>query len=106
MTEVLIALQELNVCWKKIGHYNMKCRWDAGILGHPEGTMNNAAHNNHYFSDDSSIIENVAVSCSNAVKFELQVIYLQNCNHYYCIWRNCLLKCVVPLSLLVVLSFP
>ncbi|GFY82963.1 SNF1 kinase homolog 10 [Actinidia rufa] len=27
MTEVLKALQELNVCWKKIGHYNMKCRW-------------------------------------------------------------------------------
>ncbi|KAH0939866.1 hypothetical protein HID58_007327 [Brassica napus] len=27
MNEVLKALQELNVCWKKIGHYNMKCRW-------------------------------------------------------------------------------
>ncbi|KAI5064254.1 hypothetical protein GOP47_0020924 [Adiantum capillus-veneris] len=27
MTEVLKALQELAVCWKKIGHYNMKCRW-------------------------------------------------------------------------------
>jgi 5'-AMP-activated protein kinase catalytic alpha subunit len=27
MTEVLRALQELNVGWKKIGHYNMKCRW-------------------------------------------------------------------------------
>ncbi|WJX75266.1 SNF1-related protein kinase catalytic subunit alpha kin10 [Trifolium repens] len=67
MTGVLIALQKLNVCWKKIGHYNMKCRWDAGILGHQEGTMNNAAHNNHYFSDDSGIIENVAV------KFELQL---------------------------------
>ena len=27
MGEVLKALQELTVCWKKIGHYNMKCRW-------------------------------------------------------------------------------
>lgn len=27
MTEVLKALQELAVCWKKIGQYNMKCRW-------------------------------------------------------------------------------
>lgn len=27
MAEVLKALQELTVCWKKIGHYNMKCRW-------------------------------------------------------------------------------
>ncbi|GAU19808.1 hypothetical protein TSUD_170330 [Trifolium subterraneum] len=73
MTEVLKALQELNVCWKKIGHYNMKCRWDAGFPGHHEGTINNAAHNNHYFSDDSSIIENVTVSSSNVVKFELQL---------------------------------
>ncbi|CAJ2669102.1 unnamed protein product [Trifolium pratense] len=73
MTVVLNALRELNVCWKKIGHYNIKCRWVAGILSHNEGTMNNAAHNNHYFSDDSSIIENVAVSNSNEVKFELQL---------------------------------
>ncbi|KAM7480056.1 hypothetical protein LguiA_028269 [Lonicera macranthoides] len=27
MTQVLGALQELHVSWKKIGHYNMKCRW-------------------------------------------------------------------------------
>nr|GMD07650.1 SNF1-related protein kinase catalytic subunit alpha KIN10-like [Ipomoea batatas] len=27
MTQVLGALQELNVRWKKIGHYNMKCMW-------------------------------------------------------------------------------
>ncbi|KAK3042715.1 hypothetical protein RJ639_000773, partial [Escallonia herrerae] len=31
MTQVLRALQELNVCWKKIGHYNMKCRWLHGF---------------------------------------------------------------------------
>ncbi|KAI9121406.1 hypothetical protein K1719_008439 [Acacia pycnantha] len=70
MTEVLKALQELNVCWKKIGHYNMKCRWVAGILGHSEGMMNN---HNHYFGDDSAIIENDAVSKSNVVKFEMQL---------------------------------
>ncbi|KAJ7515275.1 hypothetical protein O6H91_22G008600 [Diphasiastrum complanatum] len=27
MTEVLKALHELDVAWKKIGHYNFKCRW-------------------------------------------------------------------------------
>lgn len=27
MAEVLTALQKLAVCWKKMGHYNMKCRW-------------------------------------------------------------------------------
>ncbi|XLS91732.1 hypothetical protein HN51_067740 [Arachis hypogaea] len=68
MTEVLKALQELHVCWKKIGHYNMKCRWVAGIPGNHEGMVNN-----HYFGDDSSIIENDAVSNTNVVKFEVQL---------------------------------
>lgn len=76
MTEVLKALQELNVCWKKIGHYNMKCRWVAGIPGNHGGMVNNSGHNNHYFGDDSSIIENEAVSSSNVVKFEVQVMYI------------------------------
>ncbi|KAG2404054.1 hypothetical protein LR48_Vigan03g020700 [Vigna angularis] len=74
MTEVLKALQELNVCWKKIGHYNMKCRWVAAIPGHQDGMVNNNVHsNNHYFGDDSNIIENDAVSTANVVKFEVQL---------------------------------
>ncbi|KAL5149994.1 SNF1-related protein kinase catalytic subunit alpha KIN10 [Glycine soja] len=73
MTEVLKALQELNVCWKKIGHYNMKCRWVAGTAGHHEGMINNSLHSNHYFGNDSGIIENEAVSKSNVVKFEVQL---------------------------------
>ncbi|KAM7261149.1 hypothetical protein ACFE04_026624 [Oxalis oulophora] len=31
MNEVLRVLQELNVCWKKIGAYNLKCLWIPGI---------------------------------------------------------------------------
>ncbi|KAG6529738.1 hypothetical protein ZIOFF_011952 [Zingiber officinale] len=31
MTEVLKALQELNISWKQIGHYNMKCRYFPGF---------------------------------------------------------------------------
>ncbi|GKU97263.1 hypothetical protein SLEP1_g10432 [Rubroshorea leprosula] len=73
MTEVLKALQELNVCWKKIGHYNMKCRCIPGIPGHLEGMVNNAVHSSHYFGDESSIIENGGIIQSpNIVKFELQ----------------------------------
>ncbi|KAH7852149.1 hypothetical protein Vadar_021167 [Vaccinium darrowii] len=70
MTEVLKALQELNVCWKKIGHYNMKCRWIPGIPGHHEG-MINSMQSNHYFGDESAIIEND--SSPNVVKFEVQL---------------------------------
>ncbi|GKE67337.1 SNF1-related protein kinase catalytic subunit alpha KIN10-like protein, partial [Tanacetum coccineum] len=48
MIEVLKALQELNVCWKKIGHYNMKCRWDPG---------RNGMQSSNYFGDESTDIE-------------------------------------------------
>ncbi|KAL4369160.1 hypothetical protein GQ457_05G009990 [Hibiscus cannabinus] len=74
MTEVLKALQELNVCWKKIGHYNMKCRWLASIPGLNEGMVNNSVHNNHYFGDESTIIENDGITkAPNVVKFEVQL---------------------------------
>ena len=77
MTEVLKALQELQVCWKKIGHYNMKCRWIPGIPGHHEGMVNNSGHNNHYFGDESTIIETDGVmKAPNVVKFEVQVTFL------------------------------
>ncbi|MBA0712333.1 hypothetical protein Golax_011441 [Gossypium laxum] len=70
MTEVLKALQELNVCWKKIGHYNMKCRWLPNIPGLNEGMLNN----NHYFGDESTIVENDGVTkLPNVVKFEVQL---------------------------------
>lgn len=71
MTEVLKALQELNVCWKKIGHYNMKCRWLPSIPGLNEGMLNT----NHYFGDESTIVENDGVAkLQNVVKFEVQVM--------------------------------
>ncbi|XP_009768608.1 SNF1-related protein kinase catalytic subunit alpha KIN10-like [Nicotiana tabacum] len=72
MTEVLKALQGLNVCWKKIGPYNMKCQWVPGVPGHHEGTSNNSIHN-PFFGDDSTVIENGGVTIPNAVKFEVQL---------------------------------
>ncbi|XVF76539.1 hypothetical protein PTKIN_Ptkin13bG0273700 [Pterospermum kingtungense] len=66
LTEVLRALQELNVCWKKIGHFNIKCLWLPSIAGLNHGMFNNPVHNNH--------IENDGVTESpNVVKFELQL---------------------------------
>lgn len=68
MTEVLKALQELKVYWKKIGHYNMKCRWAPGT---------NSLHGTNYFGDESAIIENEGnIGTPNVVKFEVQVIFL------------------------------
>ncbi|XP_073273022.1 SNF1-related protein kinase catalytic subunit alpha KIN10-like [Primulina huaijiensis] len=75
MTEVLKALQELNVYWKKIGPYNMKCRWIPSSPGRHEGMINDSMHDNNYFGDDSAIIENDGVvrSAANVVKFEVQL---------------------------------
>ncbi|CAA3017419.1 SNF1-related kinase catalytic subunit alpha KIN10 isoform X1 [Olea europaea subsp. europaea] len=74
MTEVLKALQELNVCWKKIGQYNMKCRWIFGMPGHHEGMVNNSMHDNGHFGDESAIIESDdVIRQQNLVKFEVQL---------------------------------
>ncbi|CAD6333096.1 unnamed protein product [Miscanthus lutarioriparius] len=68
ISEVLIALQELNVYWKKIGHYNMKCRWSPGCL---ESMM----HSSDGFSAESAIIEtdDLMAKSTPIVKFEIQL---------------------------------
>ncbi|XAR50017.1 Non-specific serine/threonine protein kinase [Bertholletia excelsa] len=71
MTQVLLALQELNVRWKKIGHYNMKCRWFHGIQN-PEGLNSNHVHENHCIGDESAIIQN-DIHAQSIVKFEMQL---------------------------------
>ncbi|XP_077215012.1 SNF1-related protein kinase catalytic subunit alpha KIN10-like [Tasmannia lanceolata] len=72
MTEVLKALQELNVCWKKIGHYSMKCRWSPG--GHHENVFDSPLQANHILGDESAIIENDGAGIrSNVIKFEVQL---------------------------------
>ncbi|GAB2282481.1 SNF1- protein kinase catalytic subunit alpha kin10 [Dionaea muscipula] len=76
MSEVLKALLELNVSWKKIGHYNMKCRWVRGMPGQHEGMVDNPLHGAHYFGDESSIIgskDGILRPPSNVVKFEVQL---------------------------------
>lgn len=75
MTEVLKALQEINVCWKKIGHYNMKCRWSPRF---PQGHSESMLHANHSFGKELTIVEaddDVDGNLSNAVKFEIQVFF-------------------------------
>jgi 5'-AMP-activated protein kinase, catalytic alpha subunit len=71
MFEVLKALKELNVRWKKNGDHNMKCRWCHGL---PQvGDMLLDA--NHSFVDDSTIMDNGDANrrLSAVIKFEIQV---------------------------------
>lgn len=69
MMEVLKALGEMKVFWKKIGHYNMKCRWTPG---HHDGIFNISTNDSNYFGDESAITENDGKP-QNVVKFELQL---------------------------------
>ncbi|XP_059640834.1 SNF1-related protein kinase catalytic subunit alpha KIN10-like isoform X2 [Cornus florida] len=71
MTQVLRALQELNVRWKKIGHYNMKCLW-LHAFHHCESVASNHLHDNQYISNESAIIENDFQS-QVIMKFEVQL---------------------------------
>ena len=76
MQEVLKALQELDVGWKKIGHYNMKCRWFPALLRNVDSSMNKPLHGNHILQDESTGgIEADGINCRyppNVVKFEVQ----------------------------------
>ncbi|KAM0824043.1 hypothetical protein ACQ4PT_070470 [Festuca glaucescens] len=75
MTEVLKALQELNVYWKKIGHYNMKCRWSPGF---PSQESRN--HTNYNFNAEP-IETNDLGDKLNLIKFEIQVSCKSICMH-------------------------
>ncbi|PSS07943.1 SNF1-related protein kinase catalytic subunit alpha like [Actinidia chinensis var. chinensis] len=69
MKQVLLALQELNVRWKKIGHYNIKCRWFHDFQN-PEAI--NHPLKNHYITDESAIVHN-DYRAQSIVKFEMQL---------------------------------
>lgn len=63
MMKVLKVLQELNVCWKKIGDYNMKCKLTSNTTTHHQDMPN---HSIMWEVNHVTIFQNV-------VKFELQV---------------------------------
>ncbi|KAK3147569.1 hypothetical protein QOZ80_3BG0284010 [Eleusine coracana subsp. coracana] len=78
MVEVLKALQELNVCWKKNGHYNMKCKW---CFRAPE--VNDMLDVNNSFLVDSTIMDNDDANgrLPAVIKFEMQ-LYKTRDNKY------------------------
>uniref|UniRef100_K4A8T9 non-specific serine/threonine protein kinase n=1 Tax=Setaria italica TaxID=4555 RepID=K4A8T9_SETIT len=70
MIEVLKALQELNVSWKKNGHYNMKCRWC------PEfSEAHDMLDSSNSFLGDSTIMDNDDANgrLPAVIKFEIQL---------------------------------
>ncbi|KAK4782343.1 hypothetical protein SAY86_016445 [Trapa natans] len=79
MAVVLGALQSLNVYWKKIGQYNMKCKWSPSINGHSIQIHSNSNHTQlgGPSSSNSDVSGHAAMDivAQNTVKFELQVCY-------------------------------
>lgn len=72
MTQILGALQGLNVKWKKIGHYNMKCLFTRGIHNLDSTATINHVNGNHHVNGITSISTNASQPTS-VVKFEIQV---------------------------------
>ncbi|KAK9290749.1 hypothetical protein L1049_008925 [Liquidambar formosana] len=76
MIDVLKVLQGLNVRWKKIGHYRMKCLWLPPFFTCSRTPLSKgAAHVDHICSHELSMtsMNTVGISSQNAVKFEIQL---------------------------------
>ncbi|XP_071692526.1 SNF1-related protein kinase catalytic subunit alpha KIN10-like isoform X2 [Rutidosis leptorrhynchoides] len=70
MTRVLQLLRDLNVCWKKIGVYNIKCRWVYSAVQAEPITTQQQLYENHYINSE---ITSNDIRTQNVVKFEIQV---------------------------------
>ncbi|KAL6009901.1 hypothetical protein ACLOJK_000332 [Asimina triloba] len=75
MAEVLQTFKRLNVCWKKIGHYTMKCKWLPNFPSYPQPAIDTTLRMNSFFmSAPANTVANVTGRVSDAaVKFEMQL---------------------------------
>ncbi|XP_059303637.1 serine/threonine protein kinase OSK1-like [Lycium ferocissimum] len=74
MNQVLGTLQELNVRWKKIGHYNMRCLWCHDLDLH--SMTSNHMNDDHFISNATAI--STHLQPQPAVKFEMQLYKTQD----------------------------
>lgn len=96
--KVLKVLQELNIGWKKIGDYNMKCRW----FPFQHRTQINA---NLKIGNEMNVDENDPhAKSSPVVKFELQVHSLivvvlnESCAGIF--FANCIIRFLLSIYIL------
>lgn len=74
MTDVLKVLHSLNVQWKRIGHFNMKCLWERPRSKHSRGVFVNGC--SQTTPDGDKILPSgtgVTIRTHDSVKFEFQV---------------------------------
>ena len=87
MTQILGALQVLNVRWKKVGHYNMKCLFTHSIHSLNSNSTSNHMNDNHYANGTTSISSNGSQP-SSAVKFEIQVGLIRDISIYIYVYQD------------------
>ncbi|KAK1292710.1 SNF1-related protein kinase catalytic subunit alpha KIN10 [Acorus calamus] len=74
LTEILRALQRLNASWKKIGPYNMKCKWSPTISGYFSAhRLINIDLNHAPIEDDGSSDSGSGNQSRPTIKFEIQL---------------------------------
>ncbi|KAK6920922.1 Kinase associated domain 1 (KA1) [Dillenia turbinata] len=114
MIVVLKAMENLDVLWKKIGHYNMKCKWFRGSIEHPESMMSTPIEDP---STSTSMMSDTDALSQNEVKFELQpwlqpwhlsipIFVLSPSSHAkYTVTLPCLHYCALKLMLIYAFVF-
>lgn len=79
MNAALRTLHSLNICWKSIGNYNMKCRWLPNFPAYLKNPVNDPSPTNQFLPRDpvSSTVGGAddIPSNKNTVKFEIQVAF-------------------------------
>ncbi|KAL3513137.1 hypothetical protein ACH5RR_025854 [Cinchona calisaya] len=71
MNQVLGVLQELNVRWKKIGHYNMKCLWNHAF--EDSGSLATNHVNDHFYLANEATANSYTLQPRAVLKFEMQL---------------------------------
>ncbi|KAI3825640.1 hypothetical protein L1987_07164 [Smallanthus sonchifolius] len=79
MTQVLEVLRNLNVCWKKIGPYNIKCIWGS-CSPYGEPITAHFLYKNHHMNSAITPYYNV-------VKFEIQLYKTPDDNYLFDVQR-------------------
>ncbi|CAK9188561.1 unnamed protein product [Ilex paraguariensis] len=75
MTDVLKVFHSLNVQWKKIGHYNMKCLWMPSLPNDFKATLDDGFTKIRHISGPEHSIKGArtGTKSNDAVKFEIQL---------------------------------
>ncbi|KAK9278328.1 hypothetical protein L1049_027893 [Liquidambar formosana] len=79
LANILRTLQELNVHWKSLESYNIKCRW-YGLHGYPNCKINNPVQCNHYIGNELACSGN-NVGSESILKFVVQLHEIHTNNY-------------------------